>query len=439
MTLLATLLLLPFQQGAVAGSWSAFPGDGAASVGSEHVHDPTVVEIGGKAFCFSTSGNGFTVVRSSTDFKTWNMLGPLLREQPEWLAKRYTHNSIWAPDVVVLGRKVRVYYSASNFGTNLSVIGLAECENFDPNRPLEGWVDHGLVTETKAGDNVNAIDAEVVVDDQGRHWMFYGSYWAGIHVVELDPVTGKLKTPERPEPVCVARNTGERGNPLEGAAVLRKDGYYYLFVSYGLAAQGVRSTYRIMVGRSKAPTGPFLDREGKSMVDGGHVNVMKTSPPMMSPGHCDVLRLKDGRYVMPYHFYDARRAWHGDNWGLPTLQVRELLWSKDGWPLPGLPIEAPRPKTSATPVGTWTQQTDFGQPTEFTLAADGTISGGSTKGTWRNEGGDMVLTWQPQRNPGRSESGEPTRVQLAYGGGYYVGRNGAGAVVRGYRLSSARR
>ena len=35
---------------------------------------------------------------------------------------------------------------------------------------------------------------------------------------------------------------------------------------------------------------------------------------------------------MPYHFYDGRENWHGDLWGLPTLQIRELLWSADDWP-----------------------------------------------------------------------------------------------------------
>lgn len=411
-----------------ASDWSVFPGDGAKSANSEHVHDPTIVEIGGKAFCFSTSGDGFTVVRSSSDLRSWNVLGPLLSEQPEWLAKRYKHKSIWAPDVLVLGDRVRVYYSASNFGTNGSVIGLAECAKFNPDRPLEGWIDKGLVIETKPGNDSNAIDAEVIVAPDGKHWMYYGSYWGGIFVVELDPVTGKLKDPTKPNRICVARNTGDRGNPLEGSAVLRRGDDYYLFVSYGLAAQGVRSTYRVMVGRSKSPTGPFLDRDGKSMAEGGHVNVLKTSPPMMSPGHCDVLTLKDGRTVMPYHFYDARRAWFGDNWGLPTLQIRELLWSKDGWPLPGLPLEAQRPPSAASPAGRWLHQADFGQPQEIELQADGNVAGGIAPAKWQQDGDTLTITWTPSR-------GEPTvdRLQLGYGGGYYVGRNAAGHVVRGIR------
>lgn len=414
----------------VADDWSIFPGDGSVAVGAQGIHDPTIVQVGAKAFCFGTSGDALTNVRSSTNFRQWTDLGPILKTQPEWLAKRYDHKSIWAPDIVVDGDRLRMYYAASMFGTNRSVIGLAECPNFDPNRPLEGWVDRGLVIETKAGDDTNAIDAEVVRDEAGGEWMYYGSYWSGIYVVALDPITGKLKSPENPQRICVARNTGDRGNPIEGAAVIRRGRYYYLFVSYGLAAQGIRSTYRIMVGRAATPSGPFLDQMGKSMVEGGSLNVLKTSPPMVAPGHCDVLTLKDGRTVMPYHFYDARKAWFGDNWGMPTLQIRELLWSKDDWPLPGLPIEAERPKKGTGAVGRWTHQADFGQPMEIELRPDGSILGGVLPGRWKATGDDLTMTWQ--RPAGE---GDPfvDHLQLGYGNGYYVGRNGAGAVIRGYR------
>jgi arabinan endo-1,5-alpha-L-arabinosidase len=438
-TLLQPTLLSATPTPSEKDGWSVFPGDGASASQSGHVHDPTIVEIGSKRFCFSTSGDGFTVVRESTDWSHWKTLGPIFSVEPKWLSERYDHKSIWAPDVLVLGKTVRVYYCKSNFGTNKSVIGLAENASFDPNRPLEGWVDKGLVYESKPGADKNAIDAETIIDEQGRHWMFFGSYWSGIHVVELDAQSGFLKNPSSPAITCVAKNTGERGNPLEGAAVLKRGDYYYLFVSYGLAAQGVRSTYRIMVGRSKSAQGPFVDAAGKSMAEGGFVNVMKTSPPMMSPGHCDVLTLKDGRTVMPYHFYDARQAWNGDNWGLPTLQVRELLWTKDGWPVPGLPLEAARPAPGTSIIGRWTHQVDFGQPETIDLNSDGSIievtDGSRTKrGEWESQNGEIIFTWTKDRR-GRPIGPFQDRVNTAYQNGYYAGRTGAGAVVRGYRVS----
>ncbi len=427
-----------------------FPGDGALAEGSAGVHDPTLIEFGGRFFVFHTSGNSFGMIRSSSDLKTWKEEGPALPMQPEWLAERYRHKSIWAPDVVVLGKGLRMYYSASNWGTNNSVIGLAECENFDPLHPTKGWVDKGLVIESKKDVDVfNAIDPEVIIEPSGKHWMAFGSYFGGIYMVELDPVTGKLATPHpnpsppegRGAPFLIAKNTIESGNPLEGAAIIWRGDYYYLFVSYGLAAQGVRSTYRIMVGRSKTVMGPYLDANGKSMAEGGYLNVLKGSPPMFSPGHCDALQLKDGRWVMPYHFYDGRHYWTQDKWGRPALQIRELLWSEDGWPLPGLPVETdphPQPLSPggergaepASIAGKYLHQADFGEPIVIELKPDGTIESPNGNGRWTHKDNQLTMQW-----PKKDLPGEYWTDQLAffYGHTYYVGRNQSGLVIRGAR------
>jgi len=409
---------------------AVFPGDGTVGKETAHVHDPTIVRLKGRYFCFSTSGNGFGVMRSSDDLQSWTVHGAVIPETPEWIRKRYSHRSLWAPDIVQFGDTVRMYYCASNFGTNLSVMGFLENKAFDPAEPQKGWVDQGMILESTPGvSEYNAIDPEVVIDERGRHWMFFGSYWGGIYLFELDPKTGKRLHPDR-APVCVAKNTGDRGNPLEAPAVLRHDGYYYLFVSYGLAAQGVRSTYRIMVGRSKDIEGPYVDADGKSMVEGGHVNVLKGSPPMFAPGHNDVFRDAEGRPLLAYHFYDGRHHWNGDNWGRPNLQIRELLWTKDGWPLPGLPIETGRrsdAKGGAGFVGEWIHQADFGQPRPLTVKPDGTMEQGERRGTWKLENGEAVLEWTIEGRTFRDV------LKLAYGDSYYVGRNQAGSIIRGIR------
>lgn len=413
-------------------SWSAFPGDAAVSVGSEHVHDPTVVNLKGTWFAFSTSGNGFGVIRSSKDLRTWRVHGPFETARPAWLDGRYRHRSIWAPDILVVGSVIRAYYCASDFGTNRSVIGLLENGAFDPANPGAGWVDKGLVLETKPGDAPNAIDPETFIDSAGRHHLVFGSYFGGIYEIGLDAATGLPVQGETPQIVAV--NSDERGNPLEGAAIARRGGWTYLFVSYGLAAQGVRSTYRIMVGRSKSPTGPFLDAKGKPMSEGGHTEVLKGSPPMFSPGHCDVLQAPDGRWLLPYHFYDGRSYWGDGKWGLPRLQIRELLWSADGWPLPGLPVEFPHPDGTASTLkpGVWTLQRDFGEPVGARLSADGTLTMGKELGAIRRKGDATLLTL-----PGEPDSVTvppvtlpPVILTVAYDGTYAVGRDVAGHVVR---------
>ena len=412
---------------------SIFPGDGSYAVNSEHTHDPCIVELDGRTFCFST-GNGGSM-KSTKDFKTWTIHGPIMTTPPPWLRTMIPeHRSIWAPDGVKVGNKVRIYYCASRyFGGNDSAIGFQENEHFDANKPNEGWVDHGMVIESSKakGNHYNCIDPDVQIDQQGRHWMFFGSYYSGIYVVELDPESGKIKPGS--EPVSVAWNKGSKENALEGAAGCYHDGYYYLWVSYGLAAQGVRSTYQVMVGRSKDPNGPFIDAKGTPMTEGGHVNILKTSPPMFSPGHNEVMHHRDGRWMMSYHFYDGRKFWTGDKWGLPRLQVREVLWSADGWPLPGLPVEFTNDMklpTHKSVAGKWIHQADFGDVEEITLKPDGAIEAGKRRGKWEAKVDSLTMKWP--KLDSETEFWED-HLQLAYSGNYYVGRNQAGTVIRGIR------
>jgi arabinan endo-1,5-alpha-L-arabinosidase len=89
----------------------------------------------------------------------------------------------------------------------------------------------------------------------------------------------------------------------------------------------VRSTYYTAVGRSKNVLGPYLDREGRPMMQGFGTIVLCASMKTRwrGPGHCAVFRDKGRDYIV-YHAYDARRG------GVPTLRIAPLEWSADGWP-----------------------------------------------------------------------------------------------------------
>jgi arabinan endo-1,5-alpha-L-arabinosidase len=418
--------------------WSAFPFDGFVPENGQGVHDPTVCEVGGKFFCLCTNGNGFGMMRTSTDLVHWQVEGPVMDATPEWLLKAIPqHHSIWAPEASRAGSGLRMYYCASaTFGKNNSWIGYAECPHFDPARPKAGWVDRGeLIHSAEGKDNFNAIDPSVLTAPDGTQWMFFGSYWSGIYVTELDPATGALKHPDHGEMTLVARNPRDRANSIEAPAAIYRDGYFYLTVNWGLAAQGVRSTYRLMVGRSKSPTGPFVDARGVPMTDGGHEVLLDSSSPMFGPGGGSIFRDAAGNWRLSYHYYDAR-AW-GRQWGLPTLQIRDILWSPDGWPLPGLPVCPQRDRfcshTHGSPEGRWLHQVDFGAVRTVELRHDGTIAvDGAASGRWTLSKADLDLHWA------RGSETYDDKLQLAYGGNYYVGRNGSGLLIRGIREAAAR-
>jgi arabinan endo-1,5-alpha-L-arabinosidase len=70
----------------------------------------------------------------------------------------------------------RLYYAYSLFGKNLSGIGLATNRTLDSKNPDYKWVHQGLVLESKAADDFNAIDPNYVEDAQGHAWLSFGSF-----------------------------------------------------------------------------------------------------------------------------------------------------------------------------------------------------------------------------------------------------------------------
>ncbi len=417
----------------IAQGGNAFPYDDVKYLGSD-VHDPSIVQFGDQKIMFATSRGDFVPLWTSKDGLKWIFGGPVLPEFPEWLKRAIPQQkSVWAPAPIRLGNKLRVYYCASlKFGSNTSFIGLVENLNFDPKQPTKGWLDRGMLVESDEGkSDFNAIDPDVMMGPDGRQWMVYGSYWGGIYQRELDPSTGLLKDPSAAH-VHVASNADERGNPLEAPTQCYHDGKYYLFVTYGLAAQGIRSTYRMMVGRSDQPAGPYLGQDGRSMAEGGHTDLLKSSPPMFGPGGGNVFQDKHGEWWLAYHFYDATRHWRPDMWGRPTLQMRKIVW-QDGWPLPGLPfgIELLKPKFPSI-VGVWRHQADFSDTAEMTIAADGSMTVGQQHGTWKREGDQLHLFW-----PSNVQSQAATdSLKLDETEQFYVGRNQAGRVIRGIKVNA---
>jgi len=102
--------------------------------------------------------------------------------------------------------------------------------------------------------------------------------------------------------------------------------YYYLFVNWGHCCRGVESTYQVMVGRSEAPTGPFIDKDGKNMLDEGGSMLLQSEGRYIGPGHAGIYRHSDGSYAISFHYYD------GKDEGNARLAVRKLTW-EENWPM----------------------------------------------------------------------------------------------------------
>ena len=294
-------------------------------------HDPAIIKDGGTYHVFTTGNlrdkEGLIGWRTSKDLKDWTLQQSVFATIPDWAKAAIPGTGgLWAPDIIRVGNEFRLYYSVSTFGKNRSAIGLATTPTLDRTAPGFGWVDKGMVWESTARDDYNAIDPNIFIDKDGRHWMSFGSFWTGIKLVELDAATGK------PLPGAKLTAIAGRSRPgaVEGPFIIERDGYHYLFASYDFCCRGVESTYYTVVGRSKAVTGPYVDRDGKAMMKGGGLLVLHADlddgKRFVGPGHNSILR-EGGADFIVYHAYDKREK------GRPTLRIQRLDWTPDGWPV----------------------------------------------------------------------------------------------------------
>lgn len=268
---------------------------------------------------------------------------------PEWVKEILPRNKgFWAPHIPF---SRIMYYSCADDrdGKDVAVIGRATAVGEPPNLK---WVDDGkpvIYCDRDCEEEPFAIDPAVYKGANDSLWMVYGSHWSGIWIVELDPKTGHLKnemaknmgwTADNPvfhkvaatdhEPIPTDASMSMAGS-IE-APYVYWDGkkYYYLFVNWDKCCSGIRSTYNICVGRSESPYGPFIDKEGRDMAEGGGTMFRETDGRFIGPGHANIFDYKDAkgkiRHIFTYHYYD------GEDNGHFKMQARELKF-ENGWPV----------------------------------------------------------------------------------------------------------
>jgi arabinan endo-1,5-alpha-L-arabinosidase len=294
----------------------------------EGVHDPAIAKDGGSYYVFSTGGGqGVIPIRTSKDLRSWSTAGYVFDKLPEWVAEEVPKaRGAWAPDISFYNGKFHLYYAVSSFGSRDSAIGLATNATLDPGSPQYKWVDEGMVVRSRQDrDDWNAIDANLFVEDKDNVWLNWGSFWGGIQMRRIDPATGKLSTKDTE---MYSLSSRERAQPIGGSVeapfLVRHGDFFYLFVSFDRCCRGVNSTYNVVVGRSRKVTGPYVDRDGKPMTQGGGSLVIgSTSANWKGPGHEAVLHDGSRDYLI-FH------AYHGTT-GRPFLQISTMVW-EDGWP-----------------------------------------------------------------------------------------------------------
>ncbi|MHA4895703.1 family 43 glycosylhydrolase [Pedobacter sp. PWIIR3] len=289
-------------------------------------HDPVMIKQDKTYYLFYT-GNGINV-RSSTDRINWKVEKPIFDKAPPWAITAVPgfKGYIWAPDISYYNGLYYLYYSVSTFGSNKSAIGVATNPTLNTSDEMYRWTDHGKVVESTPGvTNWNAIDPNLITDSAGKPYLAFGSFWDGLQLLPLSADRLHLKNPlEAPVLLASREKDNAKTNPIEAPFIFKKGSYFYLFASIDYCCRGMQSTYKMIVGRSKALHGPYLDKNGVDMKAGGGTLVLEGNKEWYGVGHNAVCSFDKEDYLI-FHGYAAAEG------GAPKLLMRPITWIK-GWP-----------------------------------------------------------------------------------------------------------
>jgi arabinan endo-1,5-alpha-L-arabinosidase len=187
----------------------------------------------------------------------------------------------------------------------------------------------------------NAIDPNLITDKDGTPYLVFGSFWDGLKLVKLNndrlsvaenienipTIATRRKAVNENLPAVDGNPVDAGGNAIEGPFIYRHDKYFYLFASIDYCCKGPKSTYKMIIGRSKTLKGPYLDKAGLAMNKGGGSILLEGDSNWYGVGHSGVAHFDGDDYII-YHGYDAADR------GISKLQLKKLTWV-NGWPVIG--------------------------------------------------------------------------------------------------------
>jgi beta-xylosidase len=270
--------------------------------------DPQIASFGGKFFIYPTS-DGFADWRStsfhsfsSSDLVTWHDEGVILDLGPD---VSWADDRAWAPGIAYKAGTYYFYFCAN--------VQIGVATSTSPSGPFKDALGHPLITTGEYGGQ--SIDPFVLMDDDGRAYLYFGSTSAGGHVVELGADMLSLKgTPQ------VISISGFQ----EGSVAFKRNGTYYFMYSEG----DTRSAdYDVAYGTGTSPFGPFTKAKVNPILK------RDDTQGILGTGHNSVLALPNGDYYIAYH----RFALPGGDGTHREVCLDRLTFNADGTIVPVKP------------------------------------------------------------------------------------------------------
>ncbi|MGV3640152.1 MAG: glycoside hydrolase family 43 protein [Adhaeribacter sp.] len=335
--LLALFCCLSFLNGCRNPAPQSHSGGAGASyrnpVIDQNFPDPAVIRAeDGYYYAYATNHqvNGERIhiqVSRSRDLVKWEAIGEAMPEKPTWGTRDF-----WAPHVIY-DKKTKTYYLYYSAEADGKCLGVATAKS-----PAGPFADKG--TPLLCGEGFLNIDPMAFDDPQtGKKLLYWGSGFKPIKVQELADDRLHFKPGSVAQEIVRARMNGQPDNYenlVEGAWVVFRDGFYYLFYS-GDNCCGDRAHYAVMVARARQATGPFETLEQVKGVKNSVILVRQGR--WKAPGHNSLITDAAGQDWMLYHAIDTTDTKKG------RVMLLDRVSYEGGWPVirGGVPSSGDQP------------------------------------------------------------------------------------------------
>ena len=277
--------------------------------------DPSIIRDGNDYYATATSGgwSPFFPIAHSRDLTNWKIVGSVFKQMPAW-----AKGDFWAPELTKDNGKFYVFYTArrddgkGKKGTLCVAVASAE-------QATGPYTDRGPLVCQEMG----SLDPFFIRDEDGKPYLIWKEdgndrqqpTW--LYAQQMD--AGLTKLVGSPKKLFRNEGSGWENHVIEGADVIRQDGWYYLFYS-GNACCGRTCNYALGVARSKTLLGKWEKNPANPILPANEL--------WQCPGHGTIVRTPDGSDYLMYHAY--RKGSEAFNIGREALLDR-VSWTSDGW------------------------------------------------------------------------------------------------------------
>lgn len=274
--------------------------------------DPTIIKAqDGNFYLYATEDVRNIPIYKSKDLISWTFESTAFSNttRPDF----EPNGGLWAPDINYINGKYVLYYSMSVWGGEWTCgIGAAVSES-----PIGPFTSVGKLFRSNEIGVQNSID-QFYIEENGKKYLFWGSF-RGIYSIEL--ADDGLSVKQGAEKKQIA------GTAFEGVYIHKRGKEYYMFASVGSCCEGVNSSYKLVVGKSSSLFGPYVDKDGKDMMQNGYSIVINSNSRFVGNGHCsEIVADKEGNDWIFYHGVDK------DNPKGRVLLLDQIKWDSRGWP-----------------------------------------------------------------------------------------------------------